>query len=177
MRAMDFRILDFIQAHLRTDFFDAVLPAITKLGDSGMIWIFIAVVCLFYANTRKMAVQMLLALLFGLLLGNMTIKPFIARERPFTYFPEMVLLIPQPSEFSFPSGHTLSSFAAAFTILRYYKREGIAALVLAGLIAFSRLYLYVHFPSDIVGGIIIGWFVAWLAQQIMQIRANRKKKE
>ena len=108
-----------------------------------------------------------LALVFSLLIGNIILKPSIARVRPFNINTSIQLLITAPVDFSFPSGHAMSSFAAATVIFCYNKRYGIGALILAGLIAFSRLYLYVHFPSDVIIGTIIGILLALAAVKIM----------
>lgn len=168
MQTLDFQILDFIQTYLKNDIFDTVLPIITSLGNGGMLWILIGVLCLFFANTRRMGFQMLLAMGLGFLIGNMGLKILIARERPYTFIEGMELLIKEPSDFSFPSGHTLSSFSAALTIVQYYKGAGIAAIVLAAVIAFSRMYLYVHFPSDIMAGVLLAVLMAWMAKYVIQ---------
>jgi undecaprenyl-diphosphatase len=107
-----------------------------------------------------------LALIFCLLIGNMTLKPLIARPRPYSYFPEMTLLIAPLSDFSFPSGHTFASFASATALYLHHKRLGIAAYILAAVIAFTRLYLYVHFPSDVLAGLLLGIVSGWVAYHI-----------
>lgn len=176
MQVLDFQILDFIQTYLKNDIFDTVLPIITSLGNGGMLWIVIGVVCLVFANTRKMGFQMLLAMAFGFLVGNMGLKLLIARERPYTFVDGFELLIKEPSDYSFPSGHTLSSFSAALTIVQYYKGAGIAAIVLATIIAFSRLYLYVHFPSDVIAGFLLALLMVWLAKYVIQKIYHSKEK-
>jgi undecaprenyl-diphosphatase len=150
------QILDFIQNHISNDFFDTVMPIITHLGDYGIIWLLSAVFFIITKKYRIAGIAILTALLLCIIIGNLTIKPIIARERPFTANTEMELLIAAPSDYSFPSGHTMASFAAAIVIFRAKKRIGIFALVLASLIAFSRLYLYVHYPSDVFVGAVMG---------------------
>jgi undecaprenyl-diphosphatase len=164
---IDFSILNSIQG-IRNGFLDFLMPIITFLGNGGMIWILSAAVMLFFKRTRKMGIAVGIALLIGLLLSTFGIKYIVARERPFNtdgaLLNEMSLLISAPAgRFSFPSGHTLSSFSAAVVMLCYNKKLGIPAIVLASLIAFSRLYLYVHFPSDVLGGIVIGTLFAFTA--------------
>ena len=106
---------------------------------------------------------MLLTMLVCLIFGNGVIKNLVARPRPFQAFDgEIVLLIPPPGEYSFPSGHTLHSFAAAVTIFLHNKKAGAAALLLAALIAFSRLYFFVHFPTDVLAGMVLGTLAALL---------------
>ncbi len=157
----DLRILDFIQSHMKCEFLDKVLPPITHLGDAGIFWILLGLVCLFSIKTRKMGLQVLASLALGYIIGNLILKNVIARERPYTLNTNIVLLIKEQLDYSFPSGHTLASFSAAITIFFYKKKWGVAALVLASLIAFSRMYLYVHFPTDILGAILLAMFVTF----------------
>lgn len=152
---MDFQILDFIQTYLRTPFLDSFFSRITHLGDAGTVWILIAVILLFTKRYRKAGLGMLLTMLIAYILGDLIIKPLAGRARPFTYR-DIKLLIPPPGQYSFPSGHSASSFGAAVFLYLCNKKLGIPAFVLAALIAFSRLYLYVHYPTDVLGGILLG---------------------
>ncbi len=152
----DFAILDFILEHIRCGFLDAVMPVITKFADHGIGWIILAALLLFFKKTRKAGAAMGVALIFGLVIGNMTLKPLIGRIRPYDINTTVPLLVERLSDFSFPSGHTLASFEGATVLFIKHRRLGIAAMVLAVLIAFSRLYLYVHFPSDVIVGAILG---------------------
>ena len=151
----EFEILDFI-AKFHTAFGDQIFPLISSFGNGGIGWIILSVLLLFFPKTRKAGIAMGIALIFCLLIGNVTLKPLINRARPYSYFPEMTLLIPPLSDGSFPSGHTFASFAASTALFLHHKKSGMAALILASVIAFSRLYLYVHFPSDVLAGIILG---------------------
>lgn len=153
---IDNLILDFITEHLHTPFGDAVMPVITSLGNAGAFWILLAVVLLFLPKWRKAGIQMLVGMMLAVLAGSLILKPLIARERPFSANGFLDLLIAAPKDFSFPSGHTSSSFAAAAVLFRRKKSAGAAAAVLAALIAFSRMYLYVHYPSDILAGLLLG---------------------
>jgi undecaprenyl-diphosphatase len=159
--SFDLPILDWIAANLWCPFLDAVMPVITLLGDAGIFWIAIAVVLLFFPKTRKIGLGMGAALVLGLLVCNLTLKPLTARIRPYDYQLEhfgvtIKLLIEAQHDFSFPSGHTIASFEAATVLLIHNKKAGIAAIVLACLIAFSRLYLYVHYPTDVIVSVILG---------------------
>ena len=159
--ALDFQILDWIQL-IRFDLLDSFMIFITKLGDEGIIWIVLGLLLCLKKKYRPYGLMVLGALICGLLIGNWTLKPLFARLRPFQIREGVELLIAPPSGFSFPSGHTRSSFEAAFVIWYMDKRAGVAALILAALITFSRMYLYVHFPTDILGGIALGAFHAFL---------------
>ena len=127
----------------------------------------VAIVLFCIPKYRKAGLTMGLALIFCLLIGNLTLKPLIARPRPYTYFPEMTLLIAPLADYSCPSGHTFASFASATALFLHHKKWGIAAYSLAAVIAFTRLYLYVHFPTDILGGIALGIFNGWIAYKIV----------
>lgn len=157
----DLPILEWIAANLQCAFLDAVMPVITLLGDAGLFWIAIAVVLLFIPKYRKVGLGMGAALIMGLLVCNVTMKPLFARPRPYDYQllhfgKEIKLLIEAQHDFSFPSGHTLASFEAATVLAIHSKKAGIPALLLACLIAFSRLYLYVHYPTDVLFSVAMG---------------------
>jgi undecaprenyl-diphosphatase len=157
LNTFELGILDFIQEHLGCAFLDAAMPIITMLGDGGIFWISIAVIMLFFKSTRKTALTMGMALVMGLLVCNVTLKPLVGRIRPYDVNPDFPLLIDRLSDYSFPSGHTVASFEAAVTLMICERRRfGYAALALAFVIAFSRLYLYVHYPTDVLTSIILG---------------------
>lgn len=172
----ELNILDFIQNHFRCGFLDVFFSTITKLADSGIFWILLAVVFLFFKKTRKTGLMMGVALLMGLIVGNLTLKPLIGRIRPYDMNPEVVLLIDKLHDFSFPSGHTLSSFEGATVLMLRDKRFGIPALILASIIALSRMYLYVHYPTDVLAGIILGVTFSCLAVMIVNVIDNKRKE-
>jgi undecaprenyl-diphosphatase len=141
---------------------------ITVLGDGGIFWIGVAVVLLLIPKTRKIGFGMGAALLMGLLVCNLTLKPLVARIRPYDYVLEQYgvqikLLIEAQHDFSFPSGHTIASFEAATVLLIHSREAGIPAMILACLIAFSRMYLYVHYPTDVIASVILGVAFAFAA--------------
>ena len=149
------------------------MPVITSVGNGGIIWILIALIFIAVKKYRIAGISMLAALLINLLISNVILKQLIARVRPCDINTAVELLIPRPTDYSFPSGHTSSSFAAAIIIFCRNKRIGIFALVLASVLAFSRLYLYVHYPSDVIAGIIIG-ITAGLVTRILVIKIADK---
>lgn len=159
--SFDLPILDWIQEHLQCTFLDKTMPIVTLFGDGGVFWIGIAVLLLFFAKYRKTGFSMGMALVLGLVVCNITLKPLVARIRPYDFQlqefgREISLLISAQHDFSFPSGHTIASFEACTVLLLHDKRMGIPATVLAILIAFSRLYLYVHYPTDVLVSLVLG---------------------
>ena len=169
----DLPVLDWIAAYLWCPFLDAVMPVITVLGDAGIFWIAIAVVLLFFSKTRKIGLGMGAALILGLLICNCMLKPLTARIRPYDYQLEhfgvtIKLLIEAQHDFSFPSGHTIASFEAATVLMIHNKKAGIASMLLACLIAFSRLYLYVHYPTDVIASVILGTGLAFLGAYLVK---------
>lgn len=166
IQQMDEQMLLFLQAH-STPFLDALTPALTYLGSGGILWIVAALALLASKKYRPYGTGMLLSLLLGLIIGNGVIKHLVMRPRPCDAAPIAHMLIAHPADlYSFPSGHALSSFAAASVLYRADKRLGIPALALAALISFSRLYLYVHYPSDVLAGALLGLAVAFLGMKL-----------
>ena len=153
---LDNVILNWIAEHLHNPFSDAVMPWITALGNVGILWIVTAVILLFLPKWRKAGVQMLLALGVATLIGSAVLKPLIGRIRPFEANGFKDLLISAPKDYSFPSGHPAASFAAALVLFHRSRKLGTAAWITALLIAFSRLYLYVHYPTDVLAGAVLG---------------------
>ena len=174
--SFDLPVLDWIAANLWCPVLDAIMPVITVLGDAGIFWIAVAVLFIFTKKYRKIGIGMMIALMMGLVICNICLKPTIARIRPYDFKEEYLgvvvnLLIDKQHDFAFPSGHTIASFEAAVVILLGSKKLGIPAMILACLIAFSRLYLYVHYPTDVIVSIILGSILAligwYLAQKVM----------
>ena len=167
--AFDLPILEWIAANLKCGFLDKVMPLITLLGDAGIFWIACSVVLICFPKTRKTGLAMGISLLIGLLVCNVTLKPLVARIRPYDYQEKIlhntITLLVEAGEihdYSFPSGHTIASFEAATALMIGNKKLGIPAMILAVLIAFSRLYLYVHYPTDVLASIVLGIGIAFL---------------
>ena len=179
--SFDLPILEWIQANLQSGFLDTAMPLITLLGEDGIFWIVWSVLLMIFPKTRKTGVAMAFALAMGLLLCNFTLKPLIARPRPYdfqlaNFGKEITLLIEAQHDFSFPSGHTIACFEAAAALLCSSKKMGIPALIIAVLVAFSRMYLYVHYPTDVLASIVLGtllgllghWFATLLAPKLVK---------
>ncbi len=158
----DGSILLFIQNNLHAGFLDRLMPGVTALGNAGAIWIAAAIALLLTKRFRRQGLLLLAVLALCYVSGNLLLKPIAARIRPCNADAAAVLLIPRPTDFSFPSGHTMTSFACAAVIAYVSPVAGIGAYLLAFLIAFSRLYLYVHYPSDVLAGMLIGTALALL---------------
>ncbi|MCB7513484.1 MAG: phosphatase PAP2 family protein [Clostridiales bacterium] len=152
---MEFMILDAIQT-LRTPWLDGVMVFVSSLGNSGAVWIVLAAVLLALPKYRRLGVVVACALALDLVVCNLFLKPLIARPRPCDMNTAMDYLIARPHGWSFPSGHTAASFAAASALWFGGSRLWIPCGILAVLIALSRLYLYVHFPTDVLGGAAVG---------------------
>ncbi len=158
---MDMGILYWFN-NLHFPLLDKIMIFLTNLGDKGIIWILIAIILLFFKKTRKCGILMLIAMGCGLIIGNGIIKNLVKRSRPCWLDTSIPLLIANPTDYSFPSGHTLASFEAATMIFLHNKKWGILTFILAIGISLSRLYLFVHFPTDVLGGILLGILIAVL---------------
>ena len=172
MQAAEFAILDWIQAHLRCGFLDAVLPAISRTANHGELWIILAAVLLLIRGQRKYGASVACGLILDLVSCNIILKPLIGRIRPFAVNGLVELLIAAPTDASFPSGHTAASFAAVFALKTAGSPLWKPALAVALVIAFSRLYLYVHWPSDVLGGALLGAAVGWAGAKIVEKADN-----
>ncbi len=156
----DTAILDFIQNTIKCEILDVVMAFLSYIGNGGMLWIAAAIVMIFFRSTRKTGIMILCALIIGFLIGEVGLKNLLCRPRPFAanpnIEPNIVFHAKPPQSYSCPSGHSCSSFAAATAIFANNKRIGIPAFCAAFLIAFSRIYNYVHYPSDVLFGIMLG---------------------
>ena len=176
MNGFEINILYWIREHLTCPFLDGILPPISALSAHGEIWIVLALVLIAIPKTRRAGVTMAVTLILCLCIGNLTLKPLIGRIRPYDLNPGVSLLIDKLHDFSFPSGHTLSSFEGATVLLIRDKRFGIPAMILAAIIALSRLYLYVHYPTDVLAGAVLGITFGILAVSIVNA-IDKKRKE
>lgn len=167
-------ILLGIQEYLRNPILTPIMKAITTLGNAGMVWIGLAILFLCIRRTRRIGVTMALALLFSLIVNNGILKNVVARIRPYEVIDGLECLVGRAMDYSFPSGHTASSFAAATVMACLLpKKYGVPALILAALIAFSRLYVGIHYPTDVLFGFVDGVVLGGLAVWWNPFRAER----
>lgn len=166
---LDGKILLFIQDFLRFEWLTKVMKFVTSLGDGGLIWIVLAAIFLCMKRYRKTGTAMAVALLIGYLVTNLLLKNLVMRPRPYEVISGLQALIGPLGDSSFPSGHATSSIAAGVVVLKGApKYVGITAFVLAVMIALSRLYLGVHYPTDVLAGALIGLFAAFSAKYIVK---------
>ncbi len=176
IQAVDLSAVQLVREHLSCPFLDSLMRVITLAGEEGILWIAVAIALLCFRKTRKAGFVMALSMIMGLLVGNLTLKPLISRPRPYAVDGSSII-IPALSDYSFPSGHTLVCFEAAVSLcLSGYKKMGTAALVLAFAVAFSRIYLYVHYPTDVITGAILGSLFAFLSFVIVGKLYEKCKK-
>ena len=166
MQTFEFAILNWIQLYCRSGFLDAVLPVISRTCDHGEVWIVLTLLLLAFKKTRRVGLTLSVALVLDLLCCNVILKPLVGRVRPCDVNTAVKLLIARPLDASFPSGHTAVSFAAVCALWAERSRLWIPALALALLLAFSRLYLYVHWPSDVLAGAVLGGLLGLAARPL-----------
>lgn len=158
---MEFSLLYAIP---RTAVLDGFFLAVTNIaGSYGQLWVIVAAVLLIFKSTRKAGVAVLLAYAMVFLMGQYGLKNLISRPRPCQIDLDFALLVDRPSSSSFPSTHSAWAFGAATAIFMRHKKAGVGAFVAAALIAFSRLYLFLHFPTDVLAGIALGVALGVLA--------------
>ncbi len=177
---IDSSILLFFQ-ELRTPILTILFSIITRLGNAGIFWIAITIILLSPKKTRKVGYMSMFALLLSLLVNNMILKNLVGRIRPYEVIEQLELIIAKPRDLSFPSGHAGASFASASVLYRKLpKKFGIPAVILATLIAISRIYLGVHYPSDVIfgafSGIVLSYLAQWLVDMMYGRREHRKNK-
>ena len=178
----DFAILDWIQAHLKCGFLDFIMVPITHLGKSGIFFIVCAVLMLFFPKWRKTGWSIGVALLLGLIVCNIIVKPLVARIRPYDLLAQLgkpiELLTAPETDFSFPSGHTIAAFEFATAFALNKPKWTVPVFVLAVLVAFSRLYLYMHYPTDVFTSVIFGIIFGILGTAVVRAiyRAIERKR-
>lgn len=151
----EIKILDFIRNNLSCPFLDTFFKNYTQFGGV-MFMVALSAVLLMIKKTRKTGLNTALALIIGIIVSNLIIKNIFDRVRPYDFNKAVKLIVPPEKDSSFPSGHSMSSFAVAVSVWLHNKKIGAAVFCFAALIAFSRVYIYVHYPSDVLVGIFIG---------------------
>lgn len=162
---IDFGILDFFQT-LHCDVLDFIMKCLTYAGEKGYIWIGVCIVLLCIPKTRKIGIYLAVTLVLEYILNDMIVKHIIRRNRPFLHRTAIDTIIKKPTSYSFPSGHSSAAFSSATAIFLHDKKKGICAYVLAFLIAISRLYFYVHFPTDVLCGSLFGILIGFAVNRI-----------
>lgn len=171
---IDASILLFIQEDLRCSFLDPIMKFFSFIGDYGLFWIILAAVLLISPKTRRGGIDTLICLAFAAALCNLVFKNLVARPRPFLEIEELELIIAPLLSYSFPSGHACSSFAAATALTLAFRHRGAWAFLPAALITFSRIYVGIHYPTDIlcgaIFGVLISLFTYELSRRIIRIK-------
>lgn len=176
LNQMEASWLLWIQENLRTELLDVVMPAISKVNNSGFLAILVVIVLVLWKKTRVTGCVAFVSLLLEFLVVNVWLKPVVMRTRPFIVNSALELLGDYPTDFSFPSGHTGCAFAVAFVCLMYLPRKGgMVAIITATLIAFSRLYNVAHYPTDVLGATLIAFVTALIAKYTIGKWVNKKK--
>lgn len=166
---MDFKILEFIRLHFKCKFMDFIMKNISTFFNYSIVWMVLGVVLISLKSTRAVGYEIFVALTLELLICNIFVKRISKRARPFTKNDEVNLLINPPKDYSFPSGHTLCAFMCATIIAAHIFWVGVILFVVAVLVAFSRMYLYVHYPSDVFVGALMGVFIALISNQLVEL--------
>lgn len=172
-------ILDAMQAW-HTPWLDPLVAAFTSTSDVGQLWIILGIVLLFFRRTRKAGVGVLVAVVLGAVVTNLTVKPLLMRPRPCDVNPAVAMIIPRPDGSSFPSGHTTAAFAAAAALWFARDPKAPAGLVVgvtvaAVLMGLSRMYCYVHYPTDVLAGAIVGTLAGLAAARLMDALWKRRR--
>lgn len=172
MTGFELSILYALQG-IHSGILDALMVFITNLGNVGAIWLVAAAVCLLMKRTRMIGLGMMIAIAIAFIVGDVALKPLTARVRPCNLDTAVSMLIARPDGFSFPSGHTSAAFSATTVLYLAKSRLRVPATVLALLVAFSRLYLFVHFPTDVLAGALLGVCCGWLGWYLCRPLAAR----
>lgn len=173
----DFEILYFIQENIVNPVLSYIMIFASTIGEYGFVWVFTAIALVFFKKTRACGALMLCALIFCLVSGELVAKNLVCRMRPCYQDMTINMLVNRPDSYSFPSGHTASSFTSASTIFYFNKKAGALALALASLIAFSRMYLFVHFPTDVLAGALLGILGAIIVVLVYRKYFDTRRKE
>ena len=178
IQRLDQQALVWIAEHLRCGLLNPVVEFYTRLGNTGLLFIGLALLMLCFKRTRRAGASALCAMLIGLVVVNFTIKPLVSRPRPWLVIENFASLVEEHDPNSFPSGHTCAAFAAAMVWVRTLpqKRDRVIAAVMAVLMGLSRLYVGVHYPSDVLAGAVIGALCAWVIWKVYQSVEERRNR-
>lgn len=175
MNSIEIQILKFVQETFSCDFLDAIFKFVSYIGNKGAIWIVCALILCIFKKTRKAGIISAISLIFCLTIGNMTLKPLIGRMRPYEFDTSLKVIIPLLKDASFPSGHTMAAFAFCHSTAKIYKKYRISLYALAVFMGLSRIYLCMHFPTDVIFGAFFGILFAIASQKIYELIAKGGK--
>lgn len=167
IQGFDTNALLYIQDFLRVPFLNSVMVFFSLIGNAGLLWIFLGLVLLIPKRTRRGGFDMLICLLAAYIINDLIIKELVERARPYDTIESLNILVKPLSSYSFPSGHANSSFAAALALTLSFSGKGAWAYIPAALIAFSRCYVGVHYPSDVFVGMLVGTLVAFVVYKLL----------
>ena len=174
IQTLDMNILLELNKYLHCGLMDKIMVSASILGDYGSIWIVITIMLLCIKRYRKAGLSLCFGLITTSLIGDVIIKFLVRRPRPFTAIHVTNMLIDKPISYSFPSGHTAASFVAAYILSRYFEKYKVAFWILAILISYSRIYLFVHYPFDVLAGAVLGIICG---KAVMRFRCITLRKE
>ncbi|MCR4672496.1 MAG: phosphatase PAP2 family protein [Lachnospiraceae bacterium] len=178
---LDINVLMFIQEHLRSDIWTPFWQLLSFLGDKGIFWIITALVLLIPKKTRRVGFAAGVSMAICYITANLVLKNAVARIRPYDLYNALTILVEKQKDFSWPSGHTVNGFSCALIYLYMFPPYiGIPAVILAALISLSRLYVGVHYPTDIIGGFLIALIVSrivYFALRKLYYKMDLKKKQ
>ena len=178
LQQMDMDVLMWLQENLRQEGLDQVFSFFTRLGNNGELWIALLVVLFIIPPFRRMALTAAVSLISSALLVEFVIKPLVARVRPYVTVKGLFSLVGPERSYSFPSGHSATAFAVAYVLARMLPvKYGAPILLLAALMAFSRLYVGVHYPTDVLVGVMVGVLVGETCYQIQKALNRSQVKE
>lgn len=163
---MDYSILKWISEVLHSPLLNEIMKFITSLGDLGVVWLLFSAYLYLVKKNKHAACFLLVTVALTWVCNDVVLKNIFVRDRPFLTYPDLIALIERPLSSSFPSGHSATSFAAAVFLFSVNKKTGLFALVIALLIGFSRLYVCVHYPTDVLAGAFLGTCLGLLFIQV-----------
>ena len=164
---------------LHTPALDSAIRLIfdTLVGSKGQLWPILGALLLIFPKTRRCGAAVILGYGLAFLVGDVILKNLIARPRPCAVDETVALLVARPGSYSCPSVHTALAFAAAAAVFFHHKKPGVAVLIFAALVGFSRLYFFVHYPTDVLFGAVLGFFLGWAACRLVKLAAQRLEKK
>ena len=162
----EFHVLNYIQNNIKNPVLDIIMPVISMLGAVGIAWIIMTIITLITKKYRRLGIKLAFTMILSLINCNLIIKPIVNRIRPYDLNTTVQLMVSPEIDPSFPSGHTFFSFSTATVCFMYNKKLGIIMYLFAFIMAFSRLYLYIHFPTDVIFGAVFGTITGIIAGKL-----------